>query len=59
MLEQRLDEIDQNESSLLFLGKSRCDKNDDRMSILSQIESCLVDYGYMSHTFLTFLSELT
>lgn len=59
MLEQRLDKIDQNESSLLFLGKSRCDKNEDRTSILSQIESSLADYGYLNHTIFTLLSELT
>ena len=45
MLEQRLEQIDQQETSLLFLGKSRCDKNTDRTSLLSDIESCLADYG--------------
>ncbi|XTI82344.1 hypothetical protein V2W45_1228407 [Cenococcum geophilum] len=44
MLEQRLEQIDQQETSLLFLGKSRCDKNTDRTSLLSDIESCLADY---------------
>lgn len=45
MLEQKLEEVDQQESSPLFLGKSRCDKNQDRMSLLSEIETCLTDYG--------------
>jgi hypothetical protein len=49
MLEQRLDQVDQQEESLLFLGKSRCDKNTDRISLLSQIESCLADYGKFRH----------
>jgi hypothetical protein len=45
MLEQRLDEIDQHETSPLFLGKSRSDRNADRLSLLSDIETCLADYG--------------
>ncbi|KAH6696606.1 hypothetical protein BKA61DRAFT_623295 [Leptodontidium sp. MPI-SDFR-AT-0119] len=44
MLEERLNQVDQQEESLLFLGKSRCDKNTDRISLLSEIESCLADY---------------
>jgi hypothetical protein len=45
MLEQQLDQIDQDETSPLFLGKSRCDNNLARTSLLSNIESCLADYG--------------
>lgn len=45
MLEQKLDQIDQEETSLLFLGKSRCDRNMNRITLLSEIESCLADYG--------------
>ncbi|KAL7798569.1 hypothetical protein V8C37DRAFT_368323 [Trichoderma ceciliae] len=44
LLEQRLERIDQEESSLLFLGKSRCDGNVDRLSTLCEIESALADY---------------
>ncbi|KAF7502934.1 hypothetical protein GJ744_004810 [Endocarpon pusillum] len=44
ILEQRLDQVDQQETSLLFLGKSRCDGNTNRISLLSEIESCLTDY---------------
>ncbi|KAI1104100.1 hypothetical protein F4804DRAFT_308229 [Jackrogersella minutella] len=44
MLEERLEQVDQQETSLLFLGKSRCDRNADRISLLSEIESCLADY---------------
>jgi hypothetical protein len=44
-LEQRLEQVDQQEISLLFLGKSRCDINTDRISLLSKIDSCLADYG--------------
>jgi hypothetical protein len=50
MLEERLDEVDQEESNLLFLGKSRCDHNPNRISLLSQIEACLADYGTLSGT---------
>jgi hypothetical protein len=49
-VEERLDEVDQEESNLLFLGKSRCDHNPSRISLLSQIEACLADYGTLSGT---------
>ncbi len=45
MLEERLEHVDQQEASPLFLGKSRSDGNTDRISLLSEIESGLVDYG--------------
>lgn len=45
MLEQRLDEVDLNETSPLFLGKSRSDMNADRISLLAEIEISLADYG--------------
>ncbi|KAF2626793.1 hypothetical protein BU25DRAFT_72116 [Macroventuria anomochaeta] len=48
MLEERLDEIDDKETSLLFLGKSRIDKNAARLSLLEDIESALADYGECS-----------
>lgn len=48
ILEQKLEQIDQEETSPLFLGKSRCDKNTDRITLLSEIESCLTDYGTYS-----------
>ncbi|KAK4076865.1 hypothetical protein Purlil1_12547 [Purpureocillium lilacinum] len=43
-LEQGLEEVDREEPSPLFLGKSRCDRNDARKSLLSEIEVCLADY---------------
>jgi hypothetical protein len=45
ILEQRLDQVDEQETSLLFLGKSRCDQNAERSSILLDIEASLADYG--------------
>ncbi|KAI9684131.1 MAG: hypothetical protein M1829_003401 [Trizodia sp. TS-e1964] len=42
--EQRLEQLDREEASPLFLGKSRCDGNRERISLLSDIESCLSDY---------------
>jgi hypothetical protein len=45
VLEQRLDEIDKEEVNILFLGKSRWDGNADRLSVLSEIESAMADYG--------------
>ncbi|KAH6652849.1 hypothetical protein BKA67DRAFT_302481 [Truncatella angustata] len=44
-LEQQLEEIDRQETSLLFLGRSRCDGNTDRLSTLSEISTTLADYG--------------
>jgi hypothetical protein len=45
VLEGKLDKIDQDERSLLFLGKGELDANADRLSTLATIESSLVDYG--------------
>lgn len=45
LLQQRLEQIDREETSLLFLGQSRCDKNMDRLSTLSEIDTALADYG--------------
>lgn len=45
VLEQQLDQIDEQESIHLFLGKSRCDANERRLSILSKIELELANYG--------------
>ncbi|CAI0654757.1 unnamed protein product, partial [Colletotrichum noveboracense] len=44
VLEERLDQLDENEESPLFLGKSRCDKNEARRSLLREMELCLADY---------------
>ncbi|KAK1838550.1 hypothetical protein CCHR01_18822 [Colletotrichum chrysophilum] len=44
VLEEQLDQLDENEESPLFLGRSRCDKNDARHSLLREIEQCLADY---------------
>lgn len=45
LLENKLESIDREEVSPLFLGKSRLDQNHERVALLSEIESCLVDYG--------------
>jgi hypothetical protein len=45
VLEQKLDKIDREERSLLFLGSGRLDRNADRLSCLSEIELSLADYG--------------
>ncbi|KAK3983803.1 hypothetical protein QBC44DRAFT_338052 [Cladorrhinum sp. PSN332] len=44
ILEERLEQVDREETSLLFLGKSRCDRNVERLALLSEIESGLADY---------------
>ena len=48
-LQQQLDDIDQNETLPLFLGKSRGDRNTDRTSLLSEISKSLDDYGMIRH----------
>ena len=45
VLEQRLNQLDEEEECPLFLGKSRSDGNDERKAVLIAIESCLADYG--------------
>ncbi|KAJ3577751.1 hypothetical protein NPX13_g2818 [Xylaria arbuscula] len=59
VLEQTLEKVDQQESSPLFLGKSRLDKNHDRLSLLTEIESTLQDYDQFierTHRMLSFAS---
>ncbi|PMD31747.1 hypothetical protein L207DRAFT_572531 [Hyaloscypha variabilis F] len=43
-LEEQLDNLDHNETSPLFLGMSRCDRNTARTSLLSQVSVLLDDY---------------
>lgn len=56
VLEQKLDQLDDQESSHLFLGKSRSDKNLDRLALLSEVDSCLTDYGKYSNLSRAWLS---
>ncbi|KAH7012908.1 hypothetical protein EDB80DRAFT_709107 [Ilyonectria destructans] len=44
VLEQKLNEADDEEQSPLFLGKSRCDGNQERIALLGEIDSALADY---------------
>ncbi|KAE8321315.1 hypothetical protein BDV39DRAFT_212541 [Aspergillus sergii] len=51
LLEQTLDKLDQEESCDLFLGRSRNDKNLERITTLAEIDSCLTDYDtYLERT---------
>jgi hypothetical protein len=45
MLEKRIDEIDESEPRALFLGKSRCDRNQERISLLAEADQRLAEYG--------------
>jgi hypothetical protein len=45
LLEKQLQEIDNQETNVLFLGKSRCDSNSERLRILSETDDALADYG--------------
>lgn len=44
VLEQKLEKIDQEETSPLFLGMSRLDRNPAKQDVLSEIESSLAEY---------------
>ncbi|KPM45605.1 hypothetical protein AK830_g988 [Neonectria ditissima] len=44
VLEQKLDRVDNEEQSPLFLGKSRCDGNHERIALLGEIDAALADY---------------
>ncbi|KAI1460609.1 hypothetical protein F4805DRAFT_369275 [Annulohypoxylon moriforme] len=44
LLEDQLERIDQQETSPLFLGRSRSDRNEDRLSTLSEIEVALNEF---------------
>ncbi|KAG7404065.1 hypothetical protein Forpe1208_v015790 [Fusarium oxysporum f. sp. rapae] len=55
VLEKQLQEIDKSEESLLFLGMSRVDQNQSRLSTLSMIETALADYDeFVERTARTF-----
>lgn len=45
VLEQRLQELDQNEERPLFLGSLRRDCNAERKSLLVDLDHALADYG--------------
>lgn len=45
MIEQRLEQVDQEEGRELFLGKSRRDRNPERIALLSEADTLLADYG--------------
>ncbi|KAK4176441.1 hypothetical protein QBC36DRAFT_311121 [Triangularia setosa] len=44
MLEERIETIDRDERCPLFLGKSRCDRNTERIDTLAEFEERLADY---------------
>jgi hypothetical protein len=45
LLEHQLDQVDREETCPAFLGKSRCDRNQARLALMCQIETCLNEYG--------------
>lgn len=44
-LEEQLDRIDREETHPLFLGNSRRDRNEERKTVLADIDLALADYG--------------
>ena len=45
LLEEQLETIDREESTTIFLGSSRRDRNEERESVLDKIDCALADYG--------------
>ena len=45
VLEHQLDEIDNAESRLLYLGSMRRDENPDRKRVLAEIDMALREFG--------------
>jgi hypothetical protein len=45
VLEKKLEKTDREETAILFLGCSRRDSNEERNSVLSEIDTALADYG--------------
>jgi hypothetical protein len=52
-LEEELDRIDREETRVLFLGNLRRDKNQERKTIMSQIDKELESYGTQQHQLFT------
>lgn len=50
LLEKRLDAIDREETSPLFLGCRRKDRNAEREAVISEIEDAMAGYGMYSGT---------
>lgn len=48
VLEKRLNDIDDNEKSPLFLGSRRRDKNEERKGIMGKVDLELAEYGKMA-----------
>lgn len=44
-LEQQLQQVDREESKLLFLGSMRLDKNSERKQLFNEIDVALAEYG--------------
>ncbi|KAH7017220.1 hypothetical protein EDB80DRAFT_704407 [Ilyonectria destructans] len=44
ILEKSLDDVDHSETAPIFLGRSRCDRNAERASLLREIDDGLADY---------------
>lgn len=49
-LEEQLETVDKKETTLIFLGCRRRDKNEERESILNEIDDTLMDYGLCDFT---------
>ena len=45
----RLEKIDRDEVTALYLGSSRRDNNSERRSVLLEIEEALADYGTLKN----------
>ena len=53
VLEQRLENLDSQETTALFLASNRLDGNSERQTVLNDIETALQDYGFHAYSHLT------
>ena len=53
VLEQRLESLDSQETTAIFLASNRLDGNSERQTVLDNIETALQDYGCHAYSHLT------
>lgn len=58
LLEKRLEDIDGEETRMLFLASSRLDRNEKRKEVMKEIDQSLMDYGIVRSLYTVFTLRL-